>query len=172
MDDVFKDLSEREREREREGKGAVFPETMIALAHSRRGLQRLRAVNFTSATTSTSIDVNDGNRENVRRRLLYRSQQRGWLELDLVMGQWAQENLSSLNDELLKEYSELLDEENPDLFKWFTGQLKAPDRVQKNFAFGEIQKEIKAKLQVGNSMSMNTTGAEWVRGWNDRDKPK
>ena len=158
-------------QREREGKGAV-PETMIALAHSRRWLQRLRAVNFTSATTATSIDVNDGNRENVRRRLLYRSQQRGWLELDLVMGQWAQENLSSLNDEMLKEYSELLDEENPDLFKWFTGQLKAPERVQKNFAFSEIQKEIKAKLQVGNSMSMNTTGAEWVRGWNDRDKPK
>ena len=37
------------------------------------------------STEALPLEINDENRENVRRRLLYRSQQRGWLELDIVM---------------------------------------------------------------------------------------
>lgn len=36
-----------------------------------------------------------------RKQLLYRSKQRGWLELDLIMGSWAEKNLDVLNDEQL-----------------------------------------------------------------------
>ncbi len=104
----------------------------------------------------------------LRRRLLYRSQQRGWLELDLVMGEWATKNLEALSKDELHEYSELLDEENPDLFKWFTGQLEAPDRLKNNFAFRKIFDEVQTRKEAGNAKSMNTTGAEWVRGWNDK----
>ena len=43
--------------------------------------------------------------------------------------------MKTLDDNLLAEYSHLLDEENPDLFKWFTGQLAAPESVKSNFAF-------------------------------------
>ena len=37
------------------------------------------------STETSALEINEDNRENVRRRLLYRSQQRGWLELDIVM---------------------------------------------------------------------------------------
>ena len=62
------------------------------------------------ASTGAADEITDENRENYRRRLLYRSQQRGWLELDLVMGEWASKNLEALSDDMLLEYSELLDE--------------------------------------------------------------
>ena len=120
------------------------------------------------ASTGAADEITDENRENYRRRLLYRSQQRGWLELDLVMGEWASKNLEALSKDELREYSELLDEENPDLFKWFTGQLAAPESVKKNFAFRKIFEEVQSRMEAGNAQSMNATGAEWVRGWNDK----
>lgn len=66
---------------------------------------------------SRALHIDADNRDNVRRRLLHRSQQRGWLELDLVMGEWASKHLDGMDDGMLREYSNLLDEENPDLFK-------------------------------------------------------
>jgi len=133
---------------------------------------RLQVSPFASDVTTTPQnaveEITDENRESLRRRLLYRSQQRGWLELDLVMGEWAGKNLETMSDEGLKEYSELLDEENPDLFKWFTGQLAAPESVKGNFAFRAIHEEVQRRMRVGNTLSMNTSGAEWVRGWNDK----
>lgn len=56
-------------------------------------------------------------REKAIRRMLYRSKQRGWLELDLLVGLWAQENLHRLPDDLLMELDKFLTEENPDMFK-------------------------------------------------------
>ncbi|QDZ21119.1 succinate dehydrogenase assembly factor [Chloropicon primus] len=151
------------------------------LGLSRSGGYRSTALGFGSAARPLSSgpasgqtlppEITEENRENFRRRLLYRSQQRGWLELDLVMGEWAEKNLKSLCDERLLAYSELLDEENPDLFKWFTGQLPAPENMRKNFAFNLIHQEVQRRMKAGNAESMNRSGAEWVRGWNDRDKP-
>ena len=84
------------------------------------------------ASTGAADEITDENRENYRRRLLYRSQQRGWLELDLVMGEWASKNLEALSDDMLLEYSELLDEVR--LFRlsslvW----SKAPPKAQNRF---------------------------------------
>ena len=50
----------------------------------------------------------------------------------------------------------------------FTGQLAAPESVKGNFAFRAIHEEVQRRMRVGNTLSMNTSGAEWVRGWNDK----
>lgn len=42
----------------------------------------------------------------------------------------AAENLGRLNDTELTQFQELLDMENPDLFKWLTGQQQVPDDVR------------------------------------------
>ena len=68
-------------------------------------------------------------------RLLYRSRQRGFLEMDLLVGLWAERRLPHMAESELAAYSTVLDQENPDLFKWLTGQEPAPDDMLTNPAF-------------------------------------
>merc|ERR1712086_360169 len=65
-----------------------------------------------------------------RRRLIYRSKQRGWLELGIMLGEWSSANLARMTPTELEEYENILDLENPDLFKWLTLQEPVPDDLQ------------------------------------------
>jgi len=42
-------------------------------------------------------------------RILYRSRQRGYLELDLLLGKWAEENITNLDEKRLQELVDLLE---------------------------------------------------------------
>lgn len=42
--------------------------------------------------------------------MLYRARQRGWLELDLLVGMWAEREVSRLTPEKLKDLEVLLDQ--------------------------------------------------------------
>ena len=68
-------------------------------------------------------------------RLMYRARQRGWLELDLLVGMWAEREVARLQPDVLTDFETLLNEENPDLYKWLTGQLPPPKAVGANKAF-------------------------------------
>lgn len=52
-----------------------------------------------------------------------------------LQGQWAEQNVDKLDGEMLAAYAAVLDQENPDLFKWLTGQLPASEEMQQNKAF-------------------------------------
>ena len=92
-----------------------------------------------------------------RRRILTPRGHRvaGWLEMDIMLGKWvrtqrarpisafptppvltlpglaqAAANLHGMEKDRLEQYGELLDMENPDLYKWMTGQLPVPDEVR------------------------------------------
>lgn len=43
-------------------------------------------------------------------KLLYRSKQRGWLELDLLMGLWAEQHVPAMSTDMLKQYAAVLDQ--------------------------------------------------------------
>lgn len=43
-------------------------------------------------------------------KLLYRSKQRGFLELDLLMGLWAEENIPRMDMRMMQEFSTVLDQ--------------------------------------------------------------
>jgi succinate dehydrogenase flavin-adding protein (antitoxin of CptAB toxin-antitoxin module) len=61
------------------------------------------------------------------RSLLYRSKQRGWLELDLILGSWAEKNLASLSNADLIHYETLINKaENPDLMQWIINNQPPP----------------------------------------------
>lgn len=68
-------------------------------------------------------------------RLLYRSRQRGFLEMDLLVGIWAEKKIPQLSEDMLRQFEVVLDQENPDLYKWLTGQEQPPSPIAENAAY-------------------------------------
>ena len=49
--------------------------------------------------------------------------------MDIMLGNWAEKNINNLDKLELEHFQALLDLENPDLFKWLTGQETVPNSV-------------------------------------------
>ncbi|XP_028124355.1 receptor-like protein 34 [Camellia sinensis] len=65
---------------------------------------------FYSSTKSLNIDLSD--KESKRRlfnRLLYRRRQRGFLELDLILGKWVEDHINSMDENGIKSLVDVLD---------------------------------------------------------------
>ncbi len=58
---------------------------------------------------------------------MYRSGQRGWLEVDLLLGKWAAENVPTMTDAQLAEYESILNRDTIDIFKIVSGQTSLPE---------------------------------------------
>jgi len=100
-----------------------------------------------------------------------RSRQRGYLELDLLLGKWAEENIAHLDQNRLKDLVDLLEEENPDLWNWLTGQAEVPPELATNTVFTAIRDQISVNLTTFSSPNTRATpGQPWVRGWDDNRK--
>eukprot|EP00271_Cylindrocystis_brebissonii_P009253 TRINITY_DN23963_c0_g1_i1.p1 TRINITY_DN23963_c0_g1~~TRINITY_DN23963_c0_g1_i1.p1 ORF type:complete len:235 (-),score=33.14 TRINITY_DN23963_c0_g1_i1:75-779(-) len=124
---------------------------------------------FGSSTASAGLSA-DQQRSNVN-RILYRSRMRGYLELDLLLGKWAEQNIGHLDEATLNDLVSLLDEENPDLWKWLTGQVEPSPEVAGNRVFMSLRQEVAASLDAkAHPATRAQPGAPWVRGWDDRDK--
>lgn len=67
--------------------------------------------------------------EIVRKRLIYRSWHRGTREMDLLMGSFADKNVASFNRDELQVYAALLEQNDPDLYDWITGQKTPPANI-------------------------------------------
>ncbi len=65
-----------------------------------------------------------------RKRLIYRSKQRGLLEVDLLLGKWAADNVPLLSQDEVNEYETLLNCETIDVLNYVTGKDDAPDDVK------------------------------------------
>ena len=66
-----------------------------------------------------------------QRRIIYRSKQRGWLELDILFGAWAAEHVPHITDEpTIQQIEHLLDADTPYVLKWILGQQPAPPEYQ------------------------------------------
>jgi succinate dehydrogenase flavin-adding protein (antitoxin of CptAB toxin-antitoxin module) len=62
-----------------------------------------------------------------RRRIMFRARQRGWLELDVLLGRWATLHVPGLVDEAdVARVEALLDAETPHLYEWIVGVSEAP----------------------------------------------
>ena len=65
-------------------------------------------------------------RENRLKRLRYRSKYTGTKETDAMLGAFAERHLDDLPDHLLDQYEALLENDDPDLYQWITGQRPVP----------------------------------------------
>lgn len=70
--------------------------------------------------------------ETRRRRLIYRSKQRGWLEVDLLLGTWASEHVPLLNEKELDEFEEFVNMETIDIYNVITLRLDCPEEMKRN----------------------------------------
>lgn len=68
--------------------------------------------------------------ENTRKRLIFRSEHRGTKEMDLLLGSFARKHVPEFDVDELAQYEELLQENDPNLYNWITGQEDAPANVQ------------------------------------------
>ncbi|CAE7180810.1 SDHAF2 [Symbiodinium pilosum] len=64
-----------------------------------------------------------------RKRLTWRAKSRGWLELDVLMGTFVEKHVAEFDEQKLDLLEEVLELENPDLFKWFTKQVPVPEEL-------------------------------------------
>lgn len=65
------------------------------------------------------------------RRLRIRSWRRGFKELDLMLGNFADKHLESLNAKELNEYEQLLNIDDYVVYAWLSGQIE-PSQSLKN----------------------------------------
>ncbi len=70
------------------------------------------------------------------KRLAMRSMRRGIKEMDLILSAFADKYLSTLPDEDLALYDQLLSENDHDLYTWVSGQSDAP------VVYGHLMAEI------------------------------
>ena len=81
-------------------------------------------------------------REKQVKRLLYHAKQRGWLELDLLLGGWAEKNVRTLSDAELDDLALVLSEETLDIWEWVTRQSDPPMLLEKNSVFRRIREHV------------------------------
>lgn len=77
-----------------------------------------------TGTTRTSAELDPR-----RRRILFRAWHRGIREMDLIFGQFADNQLRNMSDADLDEFEVILTEDDNDLFNWISGEKALPERL-------------------------------------------
>jgi antitoxin CptB len=62
-----------------------------------------------------------------RKRLKFRSWHRGTREMDLLLGRFADSRLEALGRDELRAYAALLEQSDPDIYDWVSGQGQCPE---------------------------------------------
>ncbi len=63
-----------------------------------------------------------------RKKLIYKSANRGWKETDLLLGEFTKKHINDLNHQELKMLDAILDEPDGDIFNWITKKITTPTK--------------------------------------------
>lgn len=78
----------------------------------------------------TGLTLSSADLDPRRRRILFRCWHRGIREMDLVFGQFAEAEITTLSDTELDEFETIMAEEDNDLLKWIMGTWPLPERLR------------------------------------------
>lgn len=95
----------------------------------RRDHYALKTENLPPHSLDPSADTINADLIN-RKRLIYRSKQRGWLEVDLLLGSWATEHDMALTDEQLGQYEAILNQETLDIYNFIIERDPVPEHLE------------------------------------------
>jgi succinate dehydrogenase flavin-adding protein (antitoxin of CptAB toxin-antitoxin module) len=70
--------------------------------------------------------MNIKNREQLIKKLLYQSSNRGCKETDIIIGQFAKLNLAKMDDNELKVFEDILQMNDADIYDWYTKKIMLP----------------------------------------------
>ena len=78
-----------------------------------------------TGTTRSSAEISPR-----RKRILFRAWHRGIREMDLILGQFADDEIGRLPEEQLDELEVIMDEEDADLVNWITRKMPVPEKYR------------------------------------------
>ncbi|MEF0942307.1 FAD assembly factor SdhE [Rhizobium sp. BR 362] len=78
----------------------------------------------------TGLTLSSADLDPRRRRILFRCWHRGIREMDLVFGQFADNELPGLTEAELDEFERIMAEEDNDLVKWILGTQPVPEHLR------------------------------------------
>jgi antitoxin CptB len=78
----------------------------------------------------TGVTLSSAGLDPRRRRILFRCWHRGIREMDLVFGQFAENEIANLSEAELDEFEAIMAEEDNDLVRWVMGTWPVPERFQ------------------------------------------
>ena len=75
-----------------------------------------------------------------RKRLIYRSKQRGWLEVDVLLGTWACDYVPTLTTDELDQFEEFVNMETIDIYNVITLRLDVPEEMKRPDGQGVVER--------------------------------
>lgn len=84
-----------------------------------------------------------------QRRIIYRSRNRGWLELDILFGGWASKHVPNMDEAQVSAVEALLNADTPDVLRWVLGQEAPPGRYD-NEIMRSLRQYAKGEGLVGD----------------------
>ena len=79
-----------------------------------------------------------GSKEARRKRLFFRAQRRGFKEVDLIFGAFAEAHLAGLSEAELDEFEALLEAPDQEVYAWLRGRAPVPAAYD-NEVFARLQ---------------------------------
>jgi len=102
-------------------------------------LDEIPLASFGSRDAPTEKAKEDMELDVRKKRLVYRSKQRGWLEVDLLLGTWANENVQRLDSDELDQYEAFVNLETIDIYNVITLRTGVPENMKRDGGKGVVE---------------------------------
>ena len=91
---------------------------------------------------SSAPEISSSELEGVKKQLLWRARQRGLLELDVILGSFADKNLKTMSLADTTEFEKILALESPDLYKLLSGQAPPSAELKDSAVLKQLMRHV------------------------------